>query len=284
MQVYDFLTAQRMSARPPRSRVIMSPWCWSGCSASTVAASCAERAEGYDRRRRRPPPAAEPTPDRRPPRRLAGDRHSGVVFGILRWVVIAGFLVRHRAAVLLHDRAVAAADRGRAATRRRSGSPPSEFTLRPTSTVLSSTDNGGQGFASFLRNSGFVALASVAVTLLIGIPGAYAMRRLRFRAPQAERAVPGRLPVPADPAGDPAVRRCSPGSGCAASLLGLVLVYTAQTVPVAIYMLRNYFETVPESHRGGRAGGRADPARRAAPDQPAAGHARRSCRPGCSSS
>ncbi len=35
--------------------------------------------------------------------------------------------------------------------------------------------------------------------------------------------------------------------GLRGSLLGLVLVYTAQTVPVAIYMLRNYFETVPES-------------------------------------
>jgi multiple sugar transport system permease protein len=31
------------------------------------------------------------------------------------------------------------------------------------------------------------------------------------------------------------------------ALAGLVLVYIAQTVPVAIYMLRNYFETIPES-------------------------------------
>ncbi|HEX6759332.1 MAG TPA: hypothetical protein VF086_13130 [Propionibacteriaceae bacterium] len=35
--------------------------------------------------------------------------------------------------------------------------------------------------------------------------------------------------------------------GLRGSLVGLVLVYTAQTVPVAIYMMRNYFETVPES-------------------------------------
>jgi len=35
--------------------------------------------------------------------------------------------------------------------------------------------------------------------------------------------------------------------GLRGSLVGLVLVYTAQTVPVAIYMLRNYFETVPVS-------------------------------------
>ena len=35
--------------------------------------------------------------------------------------------------------------------------------------------------------------------------------------------------------------------GLRGSLLGLAIVYIAQTVPVAIYMLRGYFETIPES-------------------------------------
>jgi multiple sugar transport system permease protein len=35
--------------------------------------------------------------------------------------------------------------------------------------------------------------------------------------------------------------------GLRGSLAGLVIVYIAQTVPVSIYMLRNYFVTVPES-------------------------------------
>jgi multiple sugar transport system permease protein len=35
--------------------------------------------------------------------------------------------------------------------------------------------------------------------------------------------------------------------GLRGSLLGLVLVYASQTVPVTIHMLRNYFETVPKS-------------------------------------
>ena len=35
--------------------------------------------------------------------------------------------------------------------------------------------------------------------------------------------------------------------GLRGNLVGLIIVYTAQTVPVAIYMLRNYFETVPEA-------------------------------------
>ena len=35
--------------------------------------------------------------------------------------------------------------------------------------------------------------------------------------------------------------------GLRGSLVGLLVVYVAQTVPVSIYMLRNYFETVPVS-------------------------------------
>ena len=35
--------------------------------------------------------------------------------------------------------------------------------------------------------------------------------------------------------------------GLRGSLVGLMLVYIAQTIPVSIYMLRNYFETMPES-------------------------------------
>jgi multiple sugar transport system permease protein len=35
--------------------------------------------------------------------------------------------------------------------------------------------------------------------------------------------------------------------GLRGSLIGLILVYIAQTVPVTVYMLRNYFETVPQS-------------------------------------
>lgn len=35
--------------------------------------------------------------------------------------------------------------------------------------------------------------------------------------------------------------------GLRGSLVGLILVYAAQTIPVAIYMLRNYLESVPVS-------------------------------------
>ena len=35
--------------------------------------------------------------------------------------------------------------------------------------------------------------------------------------------------------------------GLRGSLIGLILVYISQVVPVSVYMLRNYFETIPIS-------------------------------------
>jgi len=46
--------------------------------------------------------------------------------------------------------------------------------------VLTSTAHGGQGFLSFIRNSAIVAVGTVVLTLLVSIPGAYAVSRLDF--------------------------------------------------------------------------------------------------------
>ena len=92
-----------------------------------------------------------------------------------------------------------------------------------------------------------VALASVALALLIGIPGAYAIARLPF---VGRRKVSGIFLAAYL---FPAILMAIPlfvaftRIGLRGSLVGLIIVYTAQTVPVSIYMLRNYFETVPES-------------------------------------
>ncbi len=124
---------------------------------------------------------------------------------------------------------------------------PEEFTLQTYVDVLSSTANGGQGFGGFLVNSAFVAVASVALALLIGIPGAYAIARLPFIGRRKVSALFLAAYL------FPAILMAIPlfvaftRIGLRGSLIGLVIVYTAQTVPVAIYMLRNYFETVPES-------------------------------------
>ena len=122
-----------------------------------------------------------------------------------------------------------------------------QLTTETYRTVLASVDDGGQGFTVFLRNSALVASVAVLITLAVSIPGAYAVARLKFAGreqistlflavylfPTIVLAVPlfiGFAKV-----------------GLQASLVGLMLVYVVQTVPVSIYMLRSYFRTIPIS-------------------------------------
>jgi multiple sugar transport system permease protein len=114
-------------------------------------------------------------------------------------------------------------------------------------TVLASVDDGGQGFAVFLRNSALVASAVVVITLLVSIPGAYAVARLSFVG--REQISTLFLAVYLFPSIVLAVPLFIGFAklGLQASLVGLILVYVVQTVPVSIYMLRSYFRTIPVS-------------------------------------
>ncbi|MEQ4718807.1 carbohydrate ABC transporter permease [Nonomuraea sp. B19D2] len=119
---------------------------------------------------------------------------------------------------------------------------PRSFTLDTYVDVLTR-----QGFLTFLRNSAIVAVGSVAVTLLISIPGAYAVARLRFFGRRQVHFL--FLAVYLFPAIVLAIPLFVLFTmlGLRGSLFGLIAVYIAQTVPVTVYMLRNYFETVPQS-------------------------------------
>ena len=122
-----------------------------------------------------------------------------------------------------------------------------QFTVDTYRTVLASVDDGGQGFAVFLRNSALVASAVVVITLLVSIPGAYAVARLSFVG--REQISTLFLAVYLFPSIVLAVPLFIGFAklGLQASLLGLMLVYVVQTVPVSIYMLRSYFRTIPIS-------------------------------------
>lgn len=124
---------------------------------------------------------------------------------------------------------------------------PGELSWDTYGRVLASTSAGGQGFLQFLRNSLFVALVTVAFTLLAAIPGSYAIARLRFRGSRWISFL--FLAVYLFPPMVLAIPLFTGFTllGLRGSLLGLSVVYIAQTVPVAIYMLRGYFETIPES-------------------------------------
>ncbi|WP_219416762.1 carbohydrate ABC transporter permease [Pseudonocardia nigra] len=182
-----------------------------------------------------------------PPRRWTRDTIETQVFRILRWVVIAALLVvtlfpfyymlllsvRSLDEVLLDPGALWV--------------PPNELDLGTYAEVLSSQESGGQGFLQFMRNSALVALGTVLLTLLVSLPGAYAVSRLRFFGHRQVSAL--FLAVYLFPSILLAVPLFVFFSrvGLRGQLAGLLLVYVSQIVAVSIYMLRNYFDTIPVS-------------------------------------
>jgi multiple sugar transport system permease protein len=111
--------------------------------------------------------------------------------------------------------------------------------------VLRDESEGGFGFVTFIRNSAIVALATVLITVTLGTLAAYAAARLNFFGRRQISAVIVLVYL------FPAIVLAIPlfvvfsRLGLRDSLAGLSIVYLAQTIPVALYMLRTYFETVP---------------------------------------
>jgi multiple sugar transport system permease protein len=122
-----------------------------------------------------------------------------------------------------------------------------ELTVATYAEVLKATDDGGQGFLTFIRNSALVAVAATVLTLLVAIPGAYAVARLRFFGRrQVDFLFLAVYLFPSIVIAIPLFVVFSLAE-LRGSLFGLVLVYVSQTLPVSVYMLKNYFETIPVS-------------------------------------
>jgi len=123
----------------------------------------------------------------------------------------------------------------------------SELDVGSYLSVLTPTGSGGQGFLQFMANSALVAFGTVALTLLIAIPGAYAVSRLEFFGRRQISVLFLAVYL------FPAILLAVPlfvfftRIGLRGSLVGLLIVYVSQVVAVSIYMLRNYFDTVPTS-------------------------------------
>lgn len=100
-------------------------------------------------------------------------------------------------------------------------------------------------FGTFLMNSAIVSVITVIITLLFAIPGAYATARLRFPG-QAflSRSILLIYMVPAIILVIPLYAVFSQ-AGLRNSLTGLMIVYPATTIPVALYMLQGYFRGLP---------------------------------------
>jgi multiple sugar transport system permease protein len=178
---------------------------------------------------------------------VARDNIERRVFGVLRPIIIVLLLVvclfPFYYMALLSFRPLDAVLQDPGALWPQSG----EIDLGTYRDVLTSPANGGQGFLTFIRNSAIVAVGTVVLTLLVAIPGAYAVSRLDFF---------GRRQISAVFLGVyffPAILLAIPlfvfftRIGQRGTLSGLVVVYVAQVAAVSIYMLRNYFDTIPPS-------------------------------------
>jgi multiple sugar transport system permease protein len=187
-------------------------------------------------------PARPAAPARR---RWSRDRVETLVFGVLRWVVIAVLVVV--TLFPMYYMVVLSLRSLDEVVLRPALLWPAEFDWSTYVQVLVSEEDGGQGFLVFLRNSAILAVLTVAFTLLAAIPGAYAISRLEFFGRRQVSALFLAVYL------FPAILLAVPlfvffsAIGLRGSLVGLVIVYVAQTVPLSIYMLRNYFETVPVS-------------------------------------
>ncbi len=101
-------------------------------------------------------------------------------------------------------------------------------------------------FARYILNSTFVALATVVITLFLAILGAYAVTRLRFPGRDVlSRSILLIYMFPAIVLVVP-LYAVFTQVGLRDTLPGLLVVYPATTIPVALYMLRSYFQTLPK--------------------------------------
>jgi multiple sugar transport system permease protein len=169
------------------------------------------------------------------------------IFGALRWVVIAVLVI---VTVFPFLYMVLLSVRDLSSVMQNPGDLiPSgeELNLRTYEVVLKSTSDGGQGFLGFMRNSALIAVGTVLLTLLFAIPGSYAVSRLQFFGRRQVSVLFLAVYL------FPSILLAVPlfvfftRLGLRGNLGALVVVYVSQTVAVSIYMLRNYFETIPVS-------------------------------------
>jgi len=102
------------------------------------------------------------------------------------------------------------------------------------------------GFGKFLLNSLIVSLSSIFIALIFSIPGAYAVARFNF--PGKFIMINSILLIYLIPMITLLIPLYSFFTflNLRDSLFGLIIVYPAVTIPVAIYMLQGYFKTIPQ--------------------------------------
>ncbi|ANH04561.1 MULTISPECIES: carbohydrate ABC transporter permease [Shinella] len=118
---------------------------------------------------------------------------------------------------------------------------PETFDLVGYTTVL------GQGdFATYFQNSFIVTVASIALVLLFGAMAAFALSEYRFRGNTLMGlylAIGIMIPIRL---GTVAILQGMVATGLVNTLTALVLVYTAQGIPLAVFILSEFMRTVSD--------------------------------------
>jgi raffinose/stachyose/melibiose transport system permease protein len=118
---------------------------------------------------------------------------------------------------------------------------PSTFSLIGYQTVL------GQGnFAIYFENSAIVTIASIVIVLLFGAMAAFALSEYRFRGNLLTglyMAIGIMIPIRL---GTVAILQGMVAAGLVNTLTALILVYTAQGLPLAIFILSEFMRTVSD--------------------------------------
>jgi multiple sugar transport system permease protein len=190
--------------------------------------------------------SAPPAP-RQPASRWTRDTAETKIFGVLRWVVIIGLLLvtlfPFYYMVILSMKPLDALLRDPGAL----VIPFNELDFGAYLSILKPQEDGGQGFLQFMGNSAMVAVGTVLISLLVAIPGSYAISRLNFFGRRQVSALFLAVYL------FPSILLAIPlftfftRVGLRGQLVALLIVYVAQVIPVTIYMLRNYFDTIPTS-------------------------------------
>lgn len=192
-------------------------------------------------------PLQQPKTQRAARQLFSRDQFENRFFGIVRWLIIVALVIAtvfpFYYMALLSVRSLGDV----------LGNPGAlwvglgEFSLDAFARVVAPVSGGGEGFLGFMRNSAVLAISTVAVTLAISIPGSYAVSRLRFFGRRQISALFLAVYL------FPSILLAVPlfvfftRVGLRGSLVAVVIVYVSQTVAVSIYMLRNYFSTIPVS-------------------------------------
>jgi ABC-type glycerol-3-phosphate transport system permease component len=122
---------------------------------------------------------------------------------------------------------------------------PAHPTLGNFRTVIDGNAVGGLPYWTFLKNSLFVTVVSVAASSLIALLAAVALARFRFRFRTTYLVMLLIVQMLPQQALVIALFLDFRSLNLLDSLVGLILVYTAFALPVTIWMLRNFVAAVP---------------------------------------